>query len=175
MRFCVLFIAVVLTFCTAVLADEPVFIEAESFADKGGWVVDQQYMHVMGSPVLLAHGMGEPVKDATTTVVFPKTGKYNVFVRTRNWVTPWTPEYAPGKFQMSVNGKKLDTVFGTEGDPWHWQSGGTVDIKDTNVEIALHDLTGFDGRLDAIIFTNDENYVPPEDVKAIDVTLAKSY
>ncbi|GHT09718.1 pyridine nucleotide-disulfide oxidoreductase [Planctomycetales bacterium] len=174
MRFCISAIAVVLTFCTAVLAVEPVFIEAESFADKGGWVVDQQYMDIMGSPVLLAHGMGEPVKDATTTVAVPQPGQYRVFVRTRNWVAPWTPEYAPGRFQMSVNGKKLDAVFGTEGDPWHWQSGGTVDIKDTNVKISLHDLTGFDGRLDAIIFTNDENYVPPEDVKAIDVIRRKT-
>ncbi|GHT45449.1 pyridine nucleotide-disulfide oxidoreductase [Planctomycetales bacterium] len=174
MRFCISVVVIISTFLAAVQANEPVFIEAESFADKGGWVVDQQYMDVMGSPVLLAHGMGEPVKDATTTAVFPQPGQYRVFVRTRNWVAPWTPEYAPGKFQMSINGQKLDTVFGTEGDPWHWQSGGTVDIKDTNVKIALHDLTGFDGRLDAVIFTNDENYTPPEDVKAIDVIRRKA-
>jgi hypothetical protein len=149
-------------------ADEPIFIEAESFADKGGWVVDQQYMDVMGSPVLLAHGMGEPVSDASTEAAFPKTGQYRIFVRTRNWIAPWTTEHAPGKFQVSVNGKKLETVFGIEGNPWHWQSGGTVDIKETKVKIALHDLTGFDGRLDAIIFTSDSNYTPPEDVAEIE-------
>jgi hypothetical protein len=170
MRLCFLTWIICTIFCAigSIRANEPVFIEAESFADKGGWAVDQQYMDVMGSPVLLAHGMGEPVADAVTEAVFPKPGTYRVFVRTRNWISPWTTEYAPGKFQLSVNGKKLETVFGTEGDPWHWQSGGTVEIKDTKTKIALHDLTGFDGRLDAIIFTNDEKYTPPEDVKEID-------
>lgn len=33
-------------------------IEAESFANKGGWVVDQQFVEQMGSPYLLAHGLG---------------------------------------------------------------------------------------------------------------------
>ena len=44
------------------------FIEAESFTKKGGWVVDQQFMDLMGSSYLMAHGMGEPVEDAQTEV-----------------------------------------------------------------------------------------------------------
>jgi hypothetical protein len=69
---------------------------------------------------------------------------------------------------MSVDGQKLETVFGTEGNPWHWQNGGTVNVKNGKAKIVLHDLTGFDGRLDAIIFTDNKNYVPPEEVKEID-------
>ena len=26
------------------------FVEAESFSNKGGWIVDQQFMDLMGSP-----------------------------------------------------------------------------------------------------------------------------
>lgn len=37
---------------------EMLFIEAENFEDIGGWVVDQQFMDQMGSPYLLAHGLG---------------------------------------------------------------------------------------------------------------------
>lgn len=48
------------------------FIEAESFTKKGGWVVDQQFMDLMGSSYLMAHGMGEPVEDAQTEVTFPE-------------------------------------------------------------------------------------------------------
>ena len=44
-----------------------VLVEAEQFADLGGWVVDQQFMDQMGSPYLLAHGLGVPVRDATTS------------------------------------------------------------------------------------------------------------
>ena len=46
-------------------------IEAESFKDKGGWRVDQQFMDIMGSPYLLAHGMGKPVKEAATSFHLP--------------------------------------------------------------------------------------------------------
>jgi hypothetical protein len=42
MQLCISAIAVV-PVCLTALVDELVFIEAESFADKGGWVVDQQY------------------------------------------------------------------------------------------------------------------------------------
>ena len=38
----------------------------------------------MGSPYLMAHVLGTPVSDATTTVNFAKIGEYSVFVRTYN-------------------------------------------------------------------------------------------
>ncbi len=38
-----------------------VLLEAEGFQKRGGWVLDQQFMDQMGSPFLLAHGLGEPV------------------------------------------------------------------------------------------------------------------
>jgi hypothetical protein len=66
-----------------------VFIEAEGFKNHGGWLIDQQSMDYMGSPYLLAHGLGVPVKDAVTTVEFPHTGSYRLWVRTRDWVAPW--------------------------------------------------------------------------------------
>ena len=42
---------------------EFVFVEAEQFANHGGWELDQQSMEQMGSPYLLAHGLGIPVRD----------------------------------------------------------------------------------------------------------------
>ena len=49
-------------------------VEAESFTEKGGWVVDQQFMDLMGSPYLLAHGLGSPVENASTNVQLPENG-----------------------------------------------------------------------------------------------------
>lgn len=69
---------------------EGIFIEAESFSSKGGWCVDQQFMDRMGSPYLIAHGLGKPVEDAVTTVEIPRNGTYHVWVRTYNWTSPWT-------------------------------------------------------------------------------------
>ena len=142
-----------------------VLVEAESFEDLGGWVVDQQFIDQMGSPFLLAHGLGEPVQDATAEVELPKTGEYCVFVRTRDWVAPWTAPGAPGKFQLLIDGKPLSTTFGTEGVDWHWQDGGIVEITRKDVTIALRDLTGFDGRCDAIVFAADSDFIPPNDEK----------
>ena len=154
------------------MAGETVLVEAENFSNCGGWVVDQQFMDQMGSPFLLAHGLGNPVQDATTTVAFPATGEYRVWVRTRDWVGPWkkpdTPSSmqargSPGTFQVIVHGKALPTTFGVEGARWHWQDGGTVKIETERITIALRDLTGFDGRCDAILFSADEDLTAPNE------------
>lgn len=138
-----------------------VFLEAEAFEDTGGWEVDQQAMDVMGSPYLLAHGLGVPVKDAVTSVDFQQPGIYRVWVRTRDWVAPWNAPGAPGRFQLLINGEPLPEVFGTRNAEWHWHDGGTVAINAGRNAIALHDLTGFAGRCDAIVFTPDTGYKPP--------------
>lgn len=144
------------------------FVEAESFSNKGGWVVDQQFMDLMGSPYLLAHGMGVPVDDAYTEVTFPEKGEYYVYVRTYNWTSPWKKGEGPGKFSLSVGGKKMTSPLGAEGSAWIWQIAGKVSVKNLKTVIKLHDLTGFDGRCDAIYFTTEEGKVPPSDIKGLD-------
>ena len=97
---------------------DTVLIEAETFRDVGGWAIDTQFVHAMGSPYLLAHGLGEPVADATTSVTFPGPGTYRVFVRTKDWVAAWKAPGAPGKFQLVVDGRPLPTVLGTTFAHW---------------------------------------------------------
>ena len=132
---------------------QDVLIEAESFIDKGGWVVDPQFVEQMGSPYLMAHGMGVPVTNAVTKVNFKDTGKYHVWARTKNWVPGnWD---APGQFKIIVNGKILKTTLGvTTG--WTWEYAGNVKIKSNEVEMQLSDLTGFNGRCDAIYFSQSK-------------------
>lgn len=159
---------------TDVFAETTILVEAEAFSHYGGWVLDQQFMDEMGSPFLLAHGLGRPVEDATTTVTFPESGQYRVWVRTRDWVAPWktadTPPAkkangTPGQFQVLIEGKPLDTTFGTEGANWHWQAGGTVLIDKKDATIALHDLTGCEGRCDAILFSKEAGVVGARSLK----------
>jgi hypothetical protein len=143
-------------------AESPtVLVEAERFDDLGGWLPDSQFMDQMGSPFLLAHGLGEPVEDARTTVVLPSPGKYRVWVRTRDWVATWKAPGTPGRFQVLIDGRPLETTFGTESADWHWQPGGTVDVQRTTIEVRLRDLTGFAGRCDAIVFSADPEFTPP--------------
>jgi hypothetical protein len=137
-----------------------ILVEAESFENKGGWVVDPQFIDQMGSSFLMAHGLGVPVPDAVTKLSFPQDGTYNVFVRTRNWAGYWSAKDTPGKFQLLIDGKPLNTVFGTLNTEWNWQYGGSVKIKKGISNLSLHDLTGFDGRCDAIIFSTDMDFKP---------------
>jgi hypothetical protein len=138
-----------------------ILVEAEGFEARGGWVVDPQFMDIMGSPYLLAHGLGRPVADASTVVEVPAAGKYRVWVRTKDWVAPWKAPGAPGRFQVFINGRALETTFGTEGAEWHWQAGGSVELPAGRVALALHDLTGFEGRCDAILLARDLKFTPP--------------
>jgi hypothetical protein len=146
-----------------------ILVEAEHFENTGGWVIDQQFIDQMGSPFLLAHGLGKPVEDATTHVSFPVLGTYHVWARTRDWTAPWASHReerqaadSPGRFQILVDEQPLSTIFGTEKAEWHWQYGGAVTIDHHEVQLRLHDLTGFNGRCDAIIFSQNKNEIIPD-------------
>jgi hypothetical protein len=140
-------------------------VEARSFKEHGGWVLDPQFEDQMGSPYLLAHGMGKPVANAATTVTFPSTGTYHLWVRTRDWCPgEWE---SPGRFRVRVAGEPLATVFGTEPGGWAWQRGGEVSIANLETAIELEDLTGFEGRCDALFFTEDAAFVPPHELGAL--------
>lgn len=140
----------------------PIFIEAESFADRGGWKLDTQFIQRMGSPYLLAHGLGKPVPDATTSFDVTEAGSYRVWVRTKDWVARWQAPGTPGRFKLLINGRPLTETFGTTGAEWHWQDGGTVKLAAGSNSLSLHDLTGFDGRCDAIAFTQTDQPPPNE-------------
>jgi hypothetical protein len=116
----------------------------------------------MGSPYLLAHGLGKPVADAMGKTLVNEGGTYRIWVRTKDWVAPWKAPGTPGRFQLLVNGSPLATEFGTEGADWHWQAGGSLPLKKGALSLALHDLTGFDGRCDAVLLSNDPSFSPPE-------------
>ena len=134
---------------------QTVFVECESFEQKGGWALDQQFMDEMGSPYLLAHGLGKPVADASTSVNIPEAGKYKVWARTYNWTSPWSEKPGPGKFQIRIGKKTLKIVLGNTGRNWGWQYAGELALKAGKTTLALHDLSGFDGRCDAIYLSMD--------------------
>lgn len=147
---------------TTVTSAETLFIECEAFHQTGGWVLETSFTHIVGSPYLLAHGLGRPVADAETTVRLSEGGTYRVWARTKDWVAPWQAPGTPGRFQVLIDGRPLATEFGTEGADWHWQPGGTITLAPGEHRVTLHDLTGFDGRCDALLLSNETNFHPPE-------------
>ena len=156
------FLLLLLLLMPGSLSAASLWLETESFTNKGGWVVDQQFMDLMGSPYLMAHGMGRPVSDASTVVDIPESGRWHIYVRTFNWTSPWTLQAGPGAFKVKVGSKTLKTVLGTSGDSWQWQYAGSLNLKAGQSSVSLCDLTGFNGRCDAIFMTNQDGLTPPE-------------
>ena len=145
-------VTLALAMLTVVSRAADVFVECESFTELGGWVVDAYSMRGMGSAYVMAHGCGRPVADAVGSVSIPQKGLYSVWARTRNWNAEWT-KGAAGLFKVKVNGAELPETLGVGDSAWQWRKAGEVSLPAGRAEVALHDLTGFNGRCDALFFT----------------------
>ncbi len=144
-----------------------IWIEAESFDTLGGWVIDQQSMEQMGSAYIMAHGMGVPVSDAETLCPIPERGQWSVWVRTRDWTAPWNRGTPGGIFNIRINGTVLPATLGTNGAQWGWQKAGTIALEKGTSKVTLHDLSGFNGRCDAIYLTTDPDEQPENDAQKL--------
>ncbi len=153
---------------TACHSQSDILVEAESFQSKGGWSVDQQFTFEMGSPYLIAHGMGKAVEDATTDVQFAKAGEYHIYARTYNWTSPWADGRGAGAFLIGVGDELLPNELGSTGKAWEWQYAGSINIAKAGKQtLRLHDLTGFEGRCDAIYITPNKDTTPPAEVASL--------
>lgn len=141
-----------------------IFIEAESFKDLGGWVIDQQSMETIHSSYIMAHGMGIPVKDAVTSFEVLETDIYHVWVLTRDWTAVWNVKDPAGKFKISINGNELEQILGTNGSEWAWQKAGSITLSKGENTISLKDLTGFNGRCDTVYLTTENTAPEPADI-----------
>ncbi|MEM9261785.1 MAG: hypothetical protein AAGA62_19240, partial [Bacteroidota bacterium] len=156
-----------LIFCLSLLslsAQEDFLLEAESFPLTGGWLIDAQFVEQVGSPYLIAHGAGKAVADAEAEIKLPNKGTYHVWVRTKNWV-PGNWE-APGRFKVAIDNTPLESTLGlTPG--WGWEYAGAFENKAKVLSVKLQDLTGFNGRCDALYFSQDRSTAPPNETEAL--------
>lgn len=146
------------------VAEGFLWMDAEDFEDYGGWLLDTQFVYLLGSGYLIAAGIGEPVRDARVQADIPQAGEYRLWVRARNWL----PEFSPGTFTLLVNGEETRVFGAAETDEWLWEDGGRLELPAGRVELALRDLTGYYGRCDALILTRDMDYTPPETREGIE-------
>lgn len=151
MNFTKRFVSVAAAICALAAAGEDLRVAAypQSF-DAGGWGLDVQFMDTVGSPYLIAHGCGLRVVDAIARIEVPKSGKWNVWVRSRKWVE------GAGRFKVSVGGREIERLFGASQPEWEWESGGSVELPAGECEVRLIDLDGFDGRMAGMVLTLDD-------------------
>jgi len=158
----------------ALAANHVVWQEAESMENTGKWSNDPQHIDIMGSPYLLATGVGKPVDDAVTTVTIPRDGTYTLWVRCRNWF----PSHSPGQFQVRINGKASSVTFGkADNDEWLWINGGNFELEKGTAELRLRDNTGWWGRCDVIVLatgsfkpSNEKKELAAQRLKYADVS-----
>lgn len=135
---------------------DSILILTNMMENLGGWIPDSQFLLQNNTIPVMAHGLGKPVQDASTTFEVEESGNYKLWVRTRDWTRYWSRKNSAGLFEVLVDGKAVPVVFGNESSEWHWQYGGEMFIGNGTHVVSLHDLTGFDGRCDAILFTKSE-------------------
>lgn len=135
------------------------WIDAADFQDRGEWVLDTQFTHLMGSPYLLAcYHPGVPVADATAKANWEGEKMARVWVRTKNWYHP----YAPGIFNIAVNGVKNQVDLGdSPTHDWYWHLAGDFELSKGEFTLSLCDKSGYFARAAAVLITDDMDYVPP--------------
>lgn len=142
-----------------------IWIDALDFEEKGGWKLDTQFVHLMGSGYLIAADEpGVPVEDATVAVRIPENGRYRIWVRDRNWLRP----HNPGTFRVLMDGKETGNILGQlPSDAWLWEIAGDVQLEAGTHMLSLHDLTGYFGRCASIVLTTDMDYLPSREIHRI--------
>ena len=147
-----------------------VWLEAEDFAEKGDWCVDTQFTHKMGSAYLICPGIDKPTAHpAVATVAVPEAGDWTVWARTKDWL----PEFSPGKFALVVNGKESSVLGASRRDGWHWEKVGVFTLAAGDCKVSLKDLSGAYARCDAIVFSRDAAYCPPDEATALEKERAR--
>ena len=134
---------------------KPIFLRVADFSEKGGWAVDQQFIDQMGCAFLLAHGMGVPVADAVgrLRVEGLRVERLRVWVRTRDWCG------GAGRFVLKI-GEWTSKELGIGREDWHWEDCGVIELPKGEVEVRLHDLTGFEGRCAGVALTDVDGRAP---------------
>ena len=99
-----------------------ILVETEEFADYGGWSLDSQFAHEMGSPYLLLTDTADLFDDAQTTIEVVTAGRYQVWARTKDWV----PAHHPGRFNVAINGQVIEHECGSHGGDWVWEHIGEM-------------------------------------------------
>jgi len=56
---------------------------------------------------------------------------------------------------VRVGDRTVEREFGVTDSKWNWQAGGKLTLPAGKVRVELEDLTGFDGRCDALYLSRD--------------------
>lgn len=147
-----------------------------SFEELGTWTFETSTSGAFDGKALrgMHPNVGNPTpkdadpsktKPAKVTFNAPESGTYTLWARSKDF------EYnqqGTRKFQIEINGKRADKEFGTHGNTgFAWACAGEVSVKAGENELLLVDTSAFGARCDAVLLTQDANYIPPESMSSM--------
>jgi len=135
------------------------WIEAEDFSAKGGWIVDAE----QNTRCLRGHAGANKVKSegdriAATRIDIPQKGDYTLWVRSRDF-----SKGSQGKrtFRVGVGQHESQGEFGAHGrDGWAWQKGDSFHLEQGPIVLRLIDTGAYFGRCDKLLLTTDPSFTP---------------
>ena len=137
---------------------QTIWLDAAEFKNRGGWVLETQFVREMGQAYLMAnHNPGVPVDNASTEFAVEKSGYYRFFVRTKNWKYP----EAPGRFTLKADGYELKNTCGKmPALYWYWEIADDVYLEAGTHTLEVCDKTGWLSRIASIVVTDDFDFTP---------------
>ncbi len=130
------------------------YISPENFENTDGFLVTDSLSQLAGP---YFNGGGKKDQEATMTLTVPKIGIYSVWTRTKDA----TSNAGSRHFALSVDGTQLPSLVGVHGnDGWEWEKAGKIELTAGEHTLSVKH-TGAYGRMDMLVVTDDNDFVPP--------------
>ncbi len=143
---------------------EKIWIDAAAFDNYGGFVLETQFVREMGQSYLMANGTGIAVAPASVTFKVNEGGSYRFYIRTKNWCE----EHAPDGLILEVDGKRSEHISSKMHiKDWYFEIGADFALEKGEHILKVYDTTGWFGRFACVVVTNDYDFVPSRELKAL--------
>ena len=138
-----------------------IYFPAKIFSDLGSWTVESECLFGSTGSKDDETGTVPGTAPAVTDFQIRKAGEYKVWVLARDFATN---RQGHRYYNVGIDNLMSDIRVGTHGkDGFHWQDGGTFTLTEGTHQLKLHDTSGYWARCQAVIVTNNFDFVPKEE------------
>ncbi|MBQ2967315.1 MAG: hypothetical protein IJE10_04225 [Clostridia bacterium] len=138
-----------------------IYFPAKIFSDLGSWSVESDCLFGSTGSKDDETGSVPGTAPAITEFEIKSDGKYNVWVLARDFATN---RQGHRYYNVGIDNEMSDIRVGTHGkDGFHWQLGGTFDLKSGVHQLKLHDTSGYWARCQAVMLVKNPDFVPNVD------------
>jgi len=144
-------------------------ITSALFDDRGTWKFSGDMLVGTQTGISEGENFADKTKDAVSIIKITEPGKYNLWVRDRDYANN-----QPGTrfFRIAVDGVTQDKILGAHGmEGFRWTFVSELDLTEGEHKFALQDTSCFFARCEGFFLTKDLEFVPPEDTEELKKTI----